>query len=165
MRVYLAATMTTLARAHATGRFAEAGALGHAVTAALREWYTEGDLEELEYAALLDAAESSLRLLAAAGDAPPRRVVVAAEVPESLVQPGPVDHGSRSTVVLAGTVEVRHVVSVHVDAPEAARDVAAAARALPAAARGNEDARFVVDGADAHDLLWYDVTEIADLLP
>lgn len=164
MRVYLAATLPTLTRASATGRFAEPGAFAHAVTPALREWYTEGDREELEYAALLEAAETSLRLLAAAPDAPRRRVVVAAEVPDGLVQPGPDAAGFRSTVVLGGTVERRHVVSVHLDAPEASADVDAAARALPAAARGDEDARFVVDAAEAHDLLWYDVTEIPDLV-
>lgn len=164
MRVYLPCTLPLLARAHATGRYAESGAFAHAVTGALREWYTEGDTEELEYAALLDAAEGSLRLLASEHDAPRRRVVVAAEVPSSLVQSPPPDAGSASSVVLAGPVEARHVVSVHVDDDEAAADVAAAARALPAAARGDDDARFVVDGADAHDLLWYDVSEIPDLL-
>jgi len=43
------------------------------VTPTLREWYAEGDAEELEYAALMAAARASLRLLAHASDAPPRR--------------------------------------------------------------------------------------------
>jgi hypothetical protein len=164
MRVYLSATVPTLAQAHSSGRFAEAGALAHAVTPSLREWYTEGDTEELEYAALLDAAEGSLRLLAADRGAPRRRVVVAAEMPDGMVRPTPEEHGFRSTVALAAAVERRHVVSVHVDDDEAADDGAAAARALAAAAHGDEDARFVVDSADAHDLLWFDVTEIPALV-
>jgi hypothetical protein len=164
MRVYLAATLPMLARADARGVYAEEGATAHAVTPALREWYSEGNEEELEYAALLEAAEAALRLLAADDGAPRRRVVVAADVPDSAVRPLAVDD-VRSAVALAGPVAAEHVVSVHVDDAEAEEDVAAAAKALPAAARGDEDAAFVVDGADAHDLLWYDVTEVPDLLP
>ena len=164
MRVYLACTVPLLARAHASGRFAEAGATCHVVTPGLREWYAGADGEELEYAALLEAGEASLRLLAAEPGAPRRRVVVAAEVPSGLVQPSWAEHTPRSTAVLAGPVERRHVVSVHVDDDEAAADVDAAARALSAAARGDEDAQFVVDGADGHDLLWYDASEIDDLV-
>jgi LPS sulfotransferase NodH len=163
MRVYLSATLPLLARAHAAGRYGEPGAFAHAVTPALREWYTEGDLEELEYAALLDAAQGSLRLLSADPGAPRRRVVVAAEVADALVTPAP-GEPARSTVALRETVLAGQVVSVHVDDDDAAGDVAAAARALPAAARGDEDARFAVDGAEAHELLWYDATEIASLL-
>src|SRR4051794_10794991 len=56
---------------------------GYAVTAAVREWYTEGDLEELEFAVLVDAARGSLDLLGRDSTAPPRRVVLAADVPDS----------------------------------------------------------------------------------
>jgi hypothetical protein len=34
---------------------------------------------------------------------------------------------------------------------------------LPAADAGDQDARFVVDGADGHELLWYATQELADL--
>jgi hypothetical protein len=164
MRVYLSATLPLLASAHGSGRFAESGAVAHAVTPGLREWYTSGDIEELEYAALLDAAHGSLRLLAADPDAPRRRVVVAADVPDAFVR---LRSGAdaRSMVALDGDVGHEHVVSVHVDDAEAETDVAAAALALPAAARGDDDAQFTVDSADAHDLLWYDVTELPTLLP
>lgn len=164
MRVYLASTLPLLARAQSSSRFAEAGATCHAVTPELREWYAAAHGEELEYVALLEAAEASLRLVAADPGAPRRRVVVAAEVPAGLVQPARSGEALRSTAVLAGPVERRHVVSVHIDDREAEADVDAAARALPAAARGDEDAQFVVDGADGHDLLWYDATEIDDLV-
>ncbi len=42
------------------GASADGGACAaHAVTPAVREWYVEGDLEELEFAALTDAAEAA----------------------------------------------------------------------------------------------------------
>jgi len=53
----------------------------YAVTPALREAYASGDEEELEYAALTEAARASLRMLAGNPAAPPRRVVLAAEIP------------------------------------------------------------------------------------
>ncbi|GAB2676075.1 DUF6912 family protein [Thalassiella azotivora] len=164
MRVYLPTTLTALARAHADGRFeAHPGVGAHAVTPALREWFAEADdVEELEYAALLDAAESSLAVLAQDGAAPRRRVVLAAEVDDALVHPQAREVAS--AVRLSGPVPLADVVSVHVDELDAQQAVAAAVEALPAARAGDEDARFTVDGADGHDLLWYDVTEIPDLV-
>lgn len=159
IRVYLPATFTTLRALRDNGSVDAATA--HAVTPALREWYVEGDAEELEYAAMLDAAEGSLRLLAADAGAPRRRAVVAADVPEDWVGTG---GEGRSEVPLSRPVPRERVASVHVDDTEAEGDVAAAVEALPAADAGDEDARFTVDGADGHDLLWYDVTELDDLL-
>src|ERR687885_2239931 len=101
MRVYLPTTLARLARAHAAGRF-EGPLEAHAVTGAVREWYTSGDLEELEYAAFTEAAEASLRLLAGEGG-PHRRVVVAADVPDAEVRPR-ADDLYRSAVVLASAV-------------------------------------------------------------
>ena len=54
--------------------------------------------------------------------------------------------------------------SVHVDEAEAQDVVAEAVRCLPAADAGDDDARFALDEAEATELLWYDVTEIPDLL-
>ncbi|WP_434094108.1 DUF6912 family protein, partial [Nonomuraea wenchangensis] len=42
--------------------------------------------------------------------------------------------------------------------------VEAALAALPAADEGDDDARFTVDGAEAHELMWYATQEIPDLL-
>ena len=159
MRVYVPSTLALLARWHADGSVPATAA--HAVTPALREWYTSGDAEELEYAALLEAAEASLHLLATDPDAPRRRVVVATEVADAAVRRG---NGARSAVTV-DNVGLDAVASVHVDDADAADDVAAAVAALPAASGGDDDARFTVDGADAHDLLWYDATEIRTLLP
>jgi hypothetical protein len=163
MRVYLATTVPGLVRFHADGVVsATDGVRAHAVTPALREWYTEGDSEELEYAAMRGAARESLTLLAAEADAVRRRVVLAADVPDAQVVPDAAVH--RSGVRIATAVPMSAVVSVHIDEPEADDTVAAAVEALAAAEAGDEDAAFTVDGAEDCDLLWYDVTEIAQLV-
>src|SRR4051812_29078067 len=93
-RVYVPTTLLGLARAQKQGTLDDAEDAAapdlpaHAVTGAVREWYLEGNLEELESSALIDAAEASLRLLALQPEAPRRRVVVAIDVPEALVTPG-----------------------------------------------------------------------------
>jgi hypothetical protein len=164
MRVYLAATAPALASAWTAGRFpadGSSGQPGHAVTAALREWYIEGDEEELEFAALTEAAHASLRLIAADPAAPSRRLVVAADVHDRDIVAG---GALRSSVTLTAAVLVAAVVSVHVDEPEAAAAVRAAAAALGAAEAGDDDAAFLVEEAQACDLLWYDATEVAGVL-
>jgi hypothetical protein len=163
MRVYLPTTLGGLAAAYTAGAFTPTPLDAHAVTPAIREWYVSGDLEELEYAALTEAAEASLRRLAGGGDRSCRRVVVAADVPDVAVRPRS-DALFRSAVTVSAAVPLEEVASVHVDEPEAEDVVAAAARALPAADAGDDDARFVLDEAEATELLWYDVTEIPDLL-
>ena len=132
---------------------------GYAVTPALREAYASGDEEELEYSALTEAARASLRLLAADPAAPPRRVVLAAEIPAGQVRWDP-RSGEPGRVLVTGAVPVRLVASAHVDELEAAADVRAAAEALPAADAGDEDAEFAVDGAEGHELAWYASQEL-----
>jgi hypothetical protein len=161
-RVYVPLTMVELARAHTTGELPGPFA-AHAVTGAVREWYTEGDLEELEYVALTEAAEASLRRVAADPDAPRRRVVVAAEVTAAAVTEVD-DPRFRAAVRIDASIAVPAVASVHVDEDDAAKVVAEAIIALAAADAGDEDARFVLDEAEATELLWYDVTEIGDLI-
>ena len=158
-RVYLPSTMAELAVAHETGVLA-APRDAHAVTAAVREWYVEGDLEELEYAAATDAAQASLRLLAADPAAPRRRVILAADVPDSAVVP---TGEERSAVVIGVAVHRRDVASVHVDDAAAEPVVVTAVGALTAADAGDDDAQFLLDVAEATDLLWYDVMEIPQL--
>lgn len=176
-RVYAALRPEQLGDCLRSGQLPE-GTPVHAVTPALREHYTEGDAEELELAAMLDAADSSLRLIAgrtsaaavgAGGDegAPARRLVLAADVPGSQVTVRAVGEDdpaeALSRVELARPLVLTAVVSAHVDEAEAAADVAAAAAALPAADTGDEDAAFTVDGAQGHDLLWYDASELEAL--
>src|ERR1700759_4151981 len=85
MRVYLPTTLPGLADILVKGEAAPPPLRAFAVTPALRESYASGDDEELEYVAMLAAARQSLRLLYAAPDAPRRRVVLAADVPDSQV--------------------------------------------------------------------------------
>jgi hypothetical protein len=168
MRVYLPSTLTLLAGVHAAKEIGPAPLTAHAVTPALREWYAGGDLEELEYAAMSAAARASLRLLAADPSVPRRRVVLAAEVPDDLVArargDAGVGGGDRALVEVSAAVPWKWIASGHVDDADAAADIAAAARALPAADAGDDDAAFTVDGADGHELLWYATQELPHLL-
>ncbi|HEY2834476.1 MAG TPA: hypothetical protein VGJ14_18795 [Sporichthyaceae bacterium] len=160
MRVYLPLTWAGLAGAAQRGGLPPG--TGFAVTPALREWYASGDAEELEFAAMGDAAQECLRLLAADPTVPRRRVVVAADVPDPDVLPAPDRHPA--VVLIGAAVPMRIWASVHVDDPSAVADVTAAAEAIVAADRGDDDAQFTVDGAADHALQWYAVQEIAGLL-
>jgi Family of unknown function (DUF6912) len=168
MRVYVPSTLTALAAALDSAT-PGAGALGppptcaYAVTPALREWYASGDLEELEYAAMTAAARASLRLIAATPGAPRRRVVLAAEMPAEAVSRADGD-ADRAAIVVWSAVPLDKVVSAHIDDLVAAPDVHAAIGALDAADKGDDDARFIVDGAEGHELLWYAASEIPYLL-
>ncbi|MEE1928069.1 hypothetical protein V1J52_07645 [Streptomyces sp. TRM 70351] len=166
MRLYVPLTLPRLAVAHRQGELGPAPLTAFAVTPALREWYLSDDIEELEYAALGRAALASLRLLADDPSAPRRRVVAAVEVPDASVRPA--DHAldpvALGQVRLDAAVPLSRAAAVHLDAEEAQEDVRAAARALPAADEGDDDARFTVDGADDHELLWFATQEIEHLL-
>lgn len=165
MRVFLPLTGTGLRDLLAAGADATVPAdVGYAVTPSLREWYVEGDQEELEYAATLAAARASLRLVAgrpAEGSA--RRIVLAVEVADGDARPDlSLD---RAAVRLAAPVPVSAVVSAHVDDAAAEPDVRRAVAALPAADSGDEDARWVVDAVEDHELAWYAAQELDSLLP
>ena len=162
MRVYLPSTLTELRHLLDNGVVGDPPLPGYAVTPALREWYAEGDLEELEYAALTLAARASVRLLDADPDAVRRRVVVAVEVPDEVVTAVP--HVDRAAVKVADPVAMRLVQSVHVDDPAAVPDVTVAADAVVEADLGSEDAAFRVEQAEGHELQWYASQEIGPLL-
>ncbi|MFI1000863.1 DUF6912 family protein [Streptomyces galbus] len=167
MRVYVPLTLPGLAEAHRTGQLGSGPLVAYAVTPGLREWYLSDDIEELEYAALSRAALASLRLLAADPGAPRRRVVVAVDVPDGAAASDPdrgLDPAALGEVRVAGAVALAKAASVHVDAADAEADVAAAADALQAADGGDDDAQFVVDGAEDHELLWFATQEIANLV-
>ena len=162
MRVYLPTTLTALAFLLRAGVIGPAPVQGYAVTPALREWYASGDLEELEYVAMAHAARASLRLLADDPQAPRRRVVLAADVPDEQVGRG--EGFDEPTLVEVRTpVAMDRVVSAHVDDLLAVADIAEAAEALPAADKGDDDAQFAVDGAEGHELLWFASQEMGFL--
>ncbi len=163
MRVYLPATLPALASALAAAEIGPAPMQAFTVTPALREWYAQADLEELEYAALMHAARASLWRLLADPDAPRRRVVLAADVPEEQVGRGggSVDGFDEPTrVVLSAAVPLARVVSGHIDDLLAVPDVSAAVAALGGAEAGDDDAQFLVDGAEGHELMWYATQEL-----
>ena len=162
MRVYLPSTLTELRHLLDRGVVGDPPLPGYAVTPALREWYAEGDLEELEYVAMTLAARASVRLLDADPDAVRRRVVVVAEVPDDAVTVVP--HVDRAAVKVADPVALRLVQAVHVDDPAAVPDVTVAADAVVEADLGSEDAAFRVEQADGHELQWYATQEIGPLL-
>lgn len=168
MRVYLPSTLSGLAEILRDRKLEPAPLNGYAVTPALREWYASADLEELEYAAMADAAKDSLRLLAADPETPSRRVVVVAEVPDDAIayEAGDVvDAEDRAAVRVTRPISFDHIVSGHVDDAEAETDVRAARAAMSAADAGDDDACFTVDGAAGHELMWYATQELPHLLP
>ena len=89
-------------------------------------------------------------------------MVLATDMPERLVTPG---GPFRSSVSVAGPLAMDAGASVHLDEPEAEATVAAAVGALPAADAGDQDARFLLDEAEARGLLWSDASELPHLIP
>lgn len=159
MRVYVGTTFDGLHELHRTFALGSPPVPAHAVTPALRESYAEGDTEELEYVAMTAAALDSLRLLARGAAAPPRRAVVAADVPDAAVR-SLGDDAALSAVDVGVEVPLGRVASISVDDPAAAGVVAAAVAALAAGG----DAAALVEDAQAEELMWYATQELGDLL-
>src|SRR6185369_9179384 len=128
VRVYVPATLTDVASVRDTGEFTPTRAL-HAVTPSLREWYAEGDEEELEYVAFTRAAQDSLWLLREDPTAPRRRVVLSVDLTASVVRASEGPLGS-SRAEPPGPIGRDAIVAVHVDGSAAEADVAAAADAV-----------------------------------
>ncbi|GII23581.1 DUF6912 family protein [Planosporangium mesophilum] len=163
VRVYLPATLPALAALKERGEL-EPPSEAHAVTPTLREWYAEGDDEELEYVAFTRAAQGALRLLRDDPKAPRRRVVVSVDIPtQGVRRHGDQELGS-SLVWVLGAVPLSAVAAVHVDGADAEGDVAAAADVVVEAIAGDPDAQFTVDGAEDHELEWYDPSELGQLV-
>src|SRR5215831_14608816 len=140
MRVYLPATLPGLASLLRKAEIGPAPLRAFAVTPALREWYASGD-----------------------PDAPRRRVVLAADMPEEQVGTAAAGFDEPTLVEVQAPVPLDRVMSGHIDDEVAMPDVARAVAALPAADSGDEDARFVVDGAEGHELLWYASQELPNM--
>ncbi|MCW2714211.1 MAG: hypothetical protein JWN88_1258 [Frankiales bacterium] len=164
MRVYLPSTLSGLQTLLDTDALGPVPQPGFAVTGALREWYVEGDEEELEYVALTLAARASVRLLDREllldPKARARRVVVVAEVDDI----EPASDVDRAAVRVLQPVGLRVVKAVHVDGPDAEADVRVAAEQLVEADLGSEQAGFLVEQAEGHELQWYATQEIGPLL-
>jgi hypothetical protein len=162
MRVYLPATSTGLRGLVDKGSVGDPPMTAFAVTPGLREWYIEGDTDELEYAALREAAVASLRLLDTDPAAWRRRVVLAADVPDS--QLAVRDDLDRGVVHLMTPLTTRQVAAAYVDDPEASEVIAVASAAVTAADLGEQAAQEAVDDAEGFELSWYATQELPDLL-
>jgi hypothetical protein len=162
MRVYLPATTTTLQALLEAGAVGPAPLTAFAITPGLREWYVDDDVESLEYAAMVEAARGSLRLLDADPSAARRRVVLAVDVPDQAVTVR--DDLDRGVVELADEVPLAAVASAHVDDADAEDTVAQAAAAVIAADLGDPGSQEKVDDAEGYELSWYANQEIAALL-
>ena len=163
MRVYLPATTTVLHRLLEQGQL-DGPLTVFALTPQLRAHYELSDDEELEYAALIAAARASLRLIDVDPGAARRRVVLAADVPESSVTPivdEGADPGAARTTADVGQSDIA---SAHIDVAEAEDDVRAAVGVVLEADLGSTDAQFVVDQVEGHELAWYATQEIGPVL-
>jgi hypothetical protein len=165
MRVYVPATWPMLRTLVKNGEVDPIGGTAFALTPRLREHYTSGDDDELEYAAMNEAARASLRLLAVElglGEeaTPARRVVVAADLDDVTLRPD-LDDGA---VRITGSVPLEKVAAVHVDNEEAEYAVRQASGAVDAADMGDLDAEFLIGEAEDHDQAWYDPSEIMHLV-
>lgn len=147
-----------------TGELAAVNNTAFALTPALREAYATGDSEELEYAAMADAARAALRLLATELEsdsaALPRRAVIAADVGGVDLRPD-LDH---AVVRLSGPVSMAQIAAVHVDNEGAEDAVRRAAAVIEEADLGDPDAEFTLGDAEDHELAWYAPQELPFLL-
>ena len=161
MRIYLPSTTSELATLR-DENVLPGPRPATAVTPELREYYLDPDLEEVEYAALLEAARLSLRMVDADPSAARRRVVIAADVPDSGIEPDP--GSGRGSVRFVGDLDLSAVVSLHIDGADAEPAVTAATAVVIEADLGSDDAQFIVDEAEAHELGWYASQELGPLL-
>jgi hypothetical protein len=163
VRVYLPASSTTLRRLVDDGSL-PAPITAFAVTAGLREHYgaDDEDTEELEYAALTEAARASLRVIDTDPSAWRRRVVLAVEVSDAQVTVR--DDLDRGVVTLTTPVALAQIASAHVDDADVEATVGRAADAIVAADLGDETAQDAVDDAEGNELSWYATQELGPLL-
>lgn len=163
MRVFIPATFTMLEALRDSGELTPLRGWGFAVTPTLREFFTEGDDDELADVAFTDAARASLRLLTdEEGRFPHRRVVVAADIADSSVTLEP-DMGD-DVVSVAGAVSAADVAAVHVDLKQAEPFVEKAIPLVDAADLGDEDAELTVGDALEIELAWYAPGELSMLV-
>lgn len=164
MRVYIPATVRMLHELNKNHELQPLSGTAFALTPAFRESYATGDTEELEYAAMLEAARASLRLIGAELDqdsqAEKRRVVLSVDSDD--VTPRP-DLDS-AVVRLSGPISISQVAAVHMDAAEAEDAVAAAAAVIDEADLGDSDAEFTLGDAEDHELAWYVTSELPFVL-
>jgi hypothetical protein len=141
VRVYIPVTFVGLRRAADSGVLPSSGWHAHPLGED-----TDTDADEAEYVALRAAAAESLDALRTEPEAPRRRAVVVANVPEEWTENEP-----DGTVILTRRVPVERFVAVYADTAEVTGDVVAALN-------GKESPIETVD------LLWFARQELAALV-
>lgn len=147
MYIFLPSTIPALARLLEEGRLE-----GAPLTAFAADPGPDGDSEEAEYEAMHAAAEESLILLASDPGAPRRRVVLAANMPDHIVEREARAGEGVIRVKVAGTVPYKKLASAHVDDDGVSEDIAEAAADPTSGA------------AEEHELMWFAVQELRHLV-
>lgn len=147
MYIFLPSTVPALAAFLDEGRSADAP-----LTAFAADPGPGSDSEEAEYEAMYAAAEESLRMLAADPKAPRRRVVLAAEMPDHIIEQQTRQADGVVRVSVQGTVPYKKLRSAHVDDEGVAADIADAVRDPTS------------DAAEDHELMWFAVQELRHLV-
>lgn len=138
MRVYIPVTFVGLRRAADSGALPSSGWQAHPLP-------DDDDADTAEDAALQAAADHSLVALRSEPEAPRRRAVVVANVPEEWLDAEP-----GGTVVLTRRIPVERFLAVYADPPESSSQVVAALNGRP--------------GDDLGQMLWFARQELADLV-
>jgi len=134
-RIYLPLDTARMRELAETRSLARVPLGAFAVTGRLERSLPTGDEEEWEYAALCEAAEAAA---AGRGAARTKRVIAAADVDGDGVSEAASEGAALAAVTLSEPVQLRDIVSFHVDE---------------------------VPGADGtEDLLWYDATELDEVI-
>lgn len=141
MRVYIPVTFVGLRRAADSGALPSSG--WHALM--LPDDPEVGE-DDAEYDALRSAADESLTALRSEPEAPRRRAVVVATIPEEWTESSP-----DGTVMLTRRVPVERFLAVYADSPESVPLVVAALN-------GNDSP------IAATDLLWFARQELTELV-
>lgn len=165
VRVYLPATFDMLGVLAREGKMPVRSGVGFALTPALREFFTAGDDEEIEYHAFLEASRASLRLLTAGGEEkfPHRRVVISADLPESSVTPD-AEKGEAVVDLSPAVLEASQIVAIHVDDEGNEPATAAAIEIVDAADLGDEGAEITLGDCEDNLMSWYDAKELGILV-
>ncbi|MGO3362588.1 MAG: DUF6912 family protein [Corynebacterium sp.] len=165
MRVFIPATFDMLGDLARDGQIPVRSAVGFALTPALREFYTAGDDEEMSYAAFLEAARASLRLLGIGDETrfPHRRVVVSADLEDSKVTQDP-SSGESVVRLDPALLTVDDLAAIHVDDEGNEPATEAAIEAVDAADLGDEGAEITLGDCEDNLMSWYDARELGVLV-